>query len=307
MTAFDEIPLAFECRGENLVGILHLPTNAYRLAIVVVTGAPQYRIGSHRQFVLLARHLATAGFPVLRFDYRGMGDSGGDFKGFEHVEDDIRAAIDILCARAAQVDQVILWGLCDGASASAFYAPTDPRVAGMVLLNPWVRSDAGLALVRLLHYYPRRFISADFWLKLIRGRVIVSTSVREVGKAGRQAALGEKWLDMVSQDIASPSSTYAGSQGLPRRVGAALRAFAGPVLIILSGRDLTAREFDRVVLRSRKIRRWLSREAVTVERLPEANHAYTRADWRNQVHDWTRTWLDAVRLEANRRRGASGR
>ena len=39
--------------------------------MVIVVGGPQYRAGSHRQFTLLARHIAAAGYPVLRFDARG--------------------------------------------------------------------------------------------------------------------------------------------------------------------------------------------------------------------------------------------
>jgi alpha/beta superfamily hydrolase len=45
--------------------------------VLVIVGGPQYRAGSHRQFTLLARSLAEQGFAVLRFDYRGMGDSTG--------------------------------------------------------------------------------------------------------------------------------------------------------------------------------------------------------------------------------------
>ena len=35
-------------------------------------------------------------------------------------------------------------------------ATRDPRVAGLALLNPWVRSDAGLARARVKHYYRQR-------------------------------------------------------------------------------------------------------------------------------------------------------
>ena len=43
-------------------------------AVLVVVGGPQVRAGSHRHFVQLARHLATHGHAVMRFDVRGMGD-----------------------------------------------------------------------------------------------------------------------------------------------------------------------------------------------------------------------------------------
>ncbi|MEO6566032.1 MAG: alpha/beta fold hydrolase, partial [Casimicrobiaceae bacterium] len=81
---------------------------------MIVVGGPQYRVGSHRQFALLARALARVGIPALRFDYRGMGDSEGDRRSFDEIDADIAAAIDTLC-REAHLARVVLWGLCDGA------------------------------------------------------------------------------------------------------------------------------------------------------------------------------------------------
>ncbi|HLB84425.1 MAG TPA: hypothetical protein VJK00_06820, partial [Steroidobacteraceae bacterium] len=56
-----EEPLCIESQGERLIGILHRPQTQGNLTrgVVVVVGGPQYRIGSHRQFVLLARSLAA--------------------------------------------------------------------------------------------------------------------------------------------------------------------------------------------------------------------------------------------------------
>ena len=83
-----------------------------------MVGGPQYRVGSHRQFVLLARDLAADGFPVFRFDYRGMGDSEGEFRGFEHVEDDIAAAVEAFRSASPGLREIVLWGLCDGTRTS---------------------------------------------------------------------------------------------------------------------------------------------------------------------------------------------
>ena len=135
-----EEPVVFSCEGDRLIGVLHRPNHPQTTGVVVVTGAPQYRIGSHRQYVLLGRRLAEAGFAVLRFDYRGMGDSEGEFVGFEGVEDDIRAAIDCFFEEVGELRRIALWGLCDGASAAAFYAALDRRVGALILINPWVRS-----------------------------------------------------------------------------------------------------------------------------------------------------------------------
>ena len=85
MTFFDQA-LVFPCAGEALVGVASIPATPLALGMVVVVGGPQYRAGSHRQFVLLARRAAAAGIATLRFDYRGMGDATGPPIGFENVD-----------------------------------------------------------------------------------------------------------------------------------------------------------------------------------------------------------------------------
>ncbi len=179
MTAVEEIPLTITCGKDQLIGILHRPERARPRGVVIVVGAPQYRAGSHRQFVLLARHLADAGYPVLRFDYRGMGDSEGDFVGFEGVKEDIKAAIDHLFTQIEELRDIGLWGLCDGASAASFYAIGDPRVSGLVLLNPWVRSETTEARARIKGYYAPRLITREFWAKLVRNELDLSGSIRD--------------------------------------------------------------------------------------------------------------------------------
>ena len=72
-----ETALVFDCVGETLVGVLTTDSPLAETGVVLVVGGPQYRAGSHRYFVQLARALAGAGFPTLRFDCRGMGDSSG--------------------------------------------------------------------------------------------------------------------------------------------------------------------------------------------------------------------------------------
>ena len=72
-----EDPLSFGCGDETLIGVLARPALETRVGVVIVVGGPQTHVGSHRQFVLLSRHLAAGGVPCFRFDVRGMGDSTG--------------------------------------------------------------------------------------------------------------------------------------------------------------------------------------------------------------------------------------
>ena len=41
--------------------------------LLLVVGGPQYRVGSHRQFVKLCRAAAANRIPAFRFDVAGMG------------------------------------------------------------------------------------------------------------------------------------------------------------------------------------------------------------------------------------------
>ena len=56
--------------------------------VLVIVGGPQYRVGSHRQYVQLSRHLAEQGIASMRFDVRGMGDSPGVQRSFEEIDDE---------------------------------------------------------------------------------------------------------------------------------------------------------------------------------------------------------------------------
>ena len=280
-----EVPLVFPCRQSGLVGILH-EGDRRDVGIVVVTGGPQYRIGSHRQFALLARFLAAKGYPVLRFDCRGMGDSGGEFPGFDHLDDDIRAAVDTLFEHVPSLRHVILWGLCYAASATLIYAPSDRRVTGLALLNPWVRTDSSLARTQLRHYYGARVLEREFWKKLVGGGVPVRQTLRELAINLRKA-FGRRSGSERGRAVIAASRDEAGA--FLDRMAVGLRDFDGPILIVLSGNDLTAAEFESMAEST-----WphlLQRPGMTWCRIENANHTFASQAWRDQVAQRTADWL----------------
>jgi uncharacterized protein len=283
MKTAEETATVFPCDGVQLIGVLHTPAKPRSRGVVIVPGAPQYRAGSHRQFLLLARDLAAAGFPVLRFDYRGMGDSDGLFAGFEGVSSDLKAAVDHFVSQVPEVTEIAMWGLCDGASAISFYAHSDPRVSAIALINPWVRSAESEAQARIRHYYGARLVSKEFWRKLLSGQLEIAKSVRDLcamaWTAGTKGGSGA-----LNGNITARS--------LPSRVSDALSRFQGRILILLSGADLTAQEFDTAVLKSAAMASWRKSANPSVSRLDNANHTYSTAEWRAQVHARTIAWLE---------------
>jgi len=269
--------LQFTCHGCRLFGILHVPDEPLQRGVLIVTGGPQYRVGSHRQFVLLARHLAEHQVPVMRFDYRGMGDSEGELRGFEHIQDDLEAAICEFFTAMPQLQELVLWGLCDGATAAAFHAPGDPRVTGLIMANPWVRTSQGEARTTLRHYYAQRLRDREFWAKLANGRFGFGGAVRSL----RQVATA-----------ASRPSTLV--ETLPERLYQSLQRFHGQVLIILSGADLGAREFMALPRQHKHWRTLLASPRVRQTVIANANHTFARQVWRDEVAaicaHWIRTW-----------------
>jgi uncharacterized protein len=276
----EERALAFACHDAWLYGVLSLPAEPCPRGVLVVVGGPQVRTGSHRQFTLLARSLAQAGIPAMRFDYRGMGDSDGEPRGFEDVGEDLRAAVDRFFAEVPQMREVVLWGLCDGASAAAMYARSDARVAGLALLNPWVRTEAGAAKATLKHYYRSRLFDAGLWKKIARGQFDAAGAVMSFARMAG-AAFGR----------ARPDTGCGADAPLPDRMHAALDGFGGKLLVMLSGADLTAQEFAGLPDASRNWQRLLSAPRVTSKTLAKADHTCSRREWHEQVTQWTREWV----------------
>ncbi len=279
-----ETPLVFAVGDDALVGVLTAPEGPSRdTALLVVVGGPQVRAGSHRHFVQLARSLAAQGHAVLRFDVRGMGDSSGTPGGFEQLQGDIAAAVGELQRLRPEVQRVVLWGLCDGASAALLYLQQtrDPRIGGLVLLNPWVRSPETLARATLRHYYVQRLMQPGFWRKLVGGSVGL-------------AAVRGWWRNF--QTARQQVRLARGTEGLPfaARMAEGWRGFKGPILLVLSGDDVTAHEFAGHAGSDTHWRGALAMPQVKRVDLPTADHTFSSAEAGPQVLALTLDWLRGI-------------
>ncbi len=270
-----ESAIVFDCAGESLIGVIAAPAVASGTGVVIVVGGPQTRIGSHRLFVQLARSLAAAGFPTLRFDYRGMGDGSGAQRNFLQVEEDIGAAIATLQQHSPATRHVVLWGLCDGASAALLYleATADPRVRGLCLLNPWVRSEVSLARTHAKHYYLQRLMQREFWLKLLSGKV------------GLGAASG------LARTVRLVRSSTAMGACFQQRMAHALSQFAGPVLLLLSENDYTAKEFVEFTRNDAEWTALFTRLRVQQHELPDADHTLSSPSAKAYAQRIIESWL----------------
>ncbi|MDA5193592.1 hydrolase 1, exosortase A system-associated [Govanella unica] len=226
-----EQAFTFDCQGDALLGFLHLPDNPSPIGLLILVGGPQYRVGAHRQYLHLARTAAASGIAAMRFDYRGVGDSEGTYPGFEHLGADIDAAIDTFKARLPHLRGVVLWGMCEGASAILIDGVRNPFVRGAALVNPWVRTASAEAQTYLKHYYGKRILSPNMWKRVLKGEVNLLRSVASV-------------FGLVKQSRAKATATD--NRPYPDRMAAGLRAYQGRCLLLMSEHDLVAREFEDV-------------------------------------------------------------
>jgi exosortase A-associated hydrolase 1 len=259
--------------GAQIVVTLHQPTSTRGVGVVMVVGGRQIRAGSHRQYIRLARAFANAGYACIRFDLLGHGDSEGEPRDFEQNAEALSKVIDALQEKVPQAQRVVLWGLCDGATSAGLYAPTDPRVAGLLLANPWVRNETSKARALIATYYRRRFTSGAFWSRLLSGRVGVLRGLME---------WVDNWRAAHGKD-AGVSSTSS----LDERLLESLAQFRGATHIVIAQEDLTGQEFQHVVQRNSILSRNLN-----VTQIDGADHTFSSPAWHQALE---RTSLDLLR------------
>jgi pimeloyl-ACP methyl ester carboxylesterase len=158
---------------DSLVGILTLPTAPSVASdvptVVILNAGIIHRVGPNRLHVKLARALASRGFPVLRFDLSGIGDSGNRVDTLSPTEAalaDIREALDDLETAGRTRRGVVLVGLCSGAIHALLSAEVDQRVVGLIPIDLFIPRTAGY----YLRHYGSRVVKVQIWLNVLRGR-----------------------------------------------------------------------------------------------------------------------------------------
>lgn len=136
-------PVIFSSDGYELYGVLHLP---YRMshdkpvpAVVFCHGFTGNKVEAHRLFVTMARRLEKHRIASLRFDFRGCGDSSGDFIDTTVMGeiDDACNAINFICTQPGiDRNRIGLIGLSLGGTIAAYVAGKDPRVTALALWAP---------------------------------------------------------------------------------------------------------------------------------------------------------------------------
>jgi exosortase A-associated hydrolase 1 len=237
----------FECEGCKLSATLDDGDEA--VGLFIVSGGNEIRVGAHRGMARLARDVAIEGFPVFRFDRRGIGDSDGDNSGFVTSRSDIISALDIFRTESPNITRVVAFGNCDAATALWLHQPLP--VDAMVLANPWlVEASADMpAPATARAYYAQRLRDPRAWAGLVKGTVNLGKMFGSLRTAAHRNAI-------------SP---------LAARVAESLVRFPVTTEILIAKRDGTAAAF---------MAQWRSalfqklRPAIPVASFDSASHSF---------------------------------
>ena len=106
--------------------------------IVMFHGFTGNKTEAHRLFVQVARSLCKSGFTVLRFDFRGSGDSDGEFEDTTlpgEVSDAEAALTFLMRQRSVDRGRVGVIGLSMGGRVATILASKDERVKFAILYS----------------------------------------------------------------------------------------------------------------------------------------------------------------------------
>ena len=225
--------LSFDCDGDTVVGSLDVADA--ETGLLIVTGGNELRCGPYGSHAELADNIATAGFPVLRYDRRGVGDSSGDNLGFSGSAEDIAAAITAFRAAQPRLKYIVAYGNCD--AASALMLAHGKGCDALVLANPWTfeseleasndhsaeaEPQPPMTPGAIRAHYLRRLTDPRALLRLLTGKV----KVRQM--AGSLAAAVQP---------GPPPGT------LVQDMAAGLAEFSGSVALLIAEHDRTAQVF----------------------------------------------------------------
>ena len=225
--AYTERALTFDSDGFRLVGVLAEPTGAtIGLGAVLIHGWSNYRSGPHGLLVELARALAAAGIPALRFDLRGRGDSGGEYAHTDldgMIADTVRAGqvlrnetetetgTNTGCRRLAAV------GLCSGGNVAIGAATLESAFDRLVPIStlPFQthkRAGAERRRRRLsgLLKLGGKLLRPETWRKLLRGEVNFKLVGRSLGGESRAVSADGRNLKDSRRDIVEAFTHYKG-------------------------------------------------------------------------------------------------
>lgn len=270
----------------SLVGIYTPPSSGQKtdFVAIILNAGLIHHAGPHRLHVTLARALAARGIGSLRADLSGIGDSSArpdNLPAQELAVREPREIMDDLAKRGHR--HFVLFGICSGARQALRAAVVDPRVKGVVMVNPGTATgDAESTLRVAAQFYLRRSLrNVRAWFNFISGRVNYRRLFQSLMAMLRRRARGDVDYDR-DHDKGTAIDTA-------RRQLEPLLARGTRVLIVFSDRDA---QFVRLM------DGWIQRLQIDgqcqVEVHPEADHLFASLAETEALVDLVCRWAGSL-------------
>lgn len=218
--------IGFDCEGSRMAATLDDASGP--TGLLLVSGGNEIRSGAHSGQAAMAAHFAALGYPVFRYDRRGIGESEGDNGGFETSAADIAAAVATFRDAMPTMRRVVAFGNCDAATSLGLFHARLP-IDALVLANPWVIESA--ASEEGAPTSPSASaIRARYWNRLKNPRSFIDLFTGKIN------------LKKLAGGLAKAAQSEKPS-GLAERLAAALAASSLPTSILIAERDTTAMAF----------------------------------------------------------------
>jgi hypothetical protein len=168
-------------------------------------------------------------------------------------------------------------------------------VSGVLMINPWVRSEASLGQAMIKNYYAKRLFDPDLWKRLLSGRISVANLLADPLRhlraswkgARRKPSSPPPGLAEAPATGAAPADAPVAD--LPGQLLERLEAFRGQVVTLLSGADLTAAEAESLMGRDPRWKRALDGRRSTLIRIEGADHTFSKPEhWQQALEAMAR-------------------
>ncbi|MCE5316744.1 MAG: alpha/beta fold hydrolase [Parachlamydia sp.] len=147
-----------ENNGQKIFGVFHRPVNQTNFpAILICHGLGGHKVGRYRIYVTLSSRLAQLGIGSLRIDFRGSGDSEGDFSEMtiEGEVSDALVALDFLRQQpGVDLHRIGIFGRSLGGLVAVLTASSDRKIKTMGLWAPIFNSKQWVEKWNQLHSTP---------------------------------------------------------------------------------------------------------------------------------------------------------
>jgi pimeloyl-ACP methyl ester carboxylesterase len=270
----------------SLVGVVTMPSAttraSQRTGVVFLNAGLVHRVGPNRLYVVLARRFAALGYPCLRFDHSGIGDSpaADDGRPFgERFVEEVRAAMDWFAA-AHECERFVLVGLCSGTLTAFHTALVDHRVNGLLLLTallqdpstvpPEVVAEASDRRVAR-SYVTAKATSSTAWKRVLTGQA----NYRNVLQTGARLVTRQPRPRSVDPDVAR---VIADLSALVNRGVRVKFVFAEPTTVL---------EYFRMTLEADVTELPL----VDLTVMKRSDHTFSRQEDQKRLADAVSAWL----------------